>query len=115
MESNGFSKRLIKMVLNKENRESVKDVNLSQLSKKIQIPPATFHQWLSGAFPKRVEHWIKLQEYFNCSLTYLITGITPKHNEIPLEGKIVVSDNGRSLITCNYKIRKNLAITCPFV
>lgn len=113
MKTNNFLPRFVDMILSKENRESLKDVNFSKLAKKIQIPPATFHQWLTGAFPKRIEHWEKLQKYFECDLTYLITGIAGGKKEFPDEGKFIISDSTKKLVECTYKIRKDLGITCP--
>lgn len=110
MKNKEFTERLIKMILMKENRESLKDLNCTRLAKKLQIPVATFHQWLTGAFPKRIEHWIKVREYFDCDLSYLITGIIKDKQAIPLEGKIIISDNNNKVVECHYKVRKGLKL-----
>ncbi len=112
MKNSAFSPRFIDMILSKENRESLKEVNLTQLAKKMQIPPATFHQWLTGAFPKKIEHWEKIQKHFNCDLNHLISGISPEKNEIPKEGKFIISEDKKKLIVCDFKIRKELNLTC---
>ena len=103
MNKNEFSVRFIDMILLKEDRETLKDVNLNRLAKKVQIHPATFHQWLTGAFPKRIEHWKKIQRYFHCDLNYLIAGLTSEKKTIPNEGKIIISDNKKKLLELNYK------------
>lgn len=107
---NEFTDRFIRMILLKENRNSLKDINLTRLSKKIQIPVPTFHQWLTGAFPKRLEHWKKIQKYFNCDLTSLITGTAKEKKAIPNEGKIIVSEKGKKLLQLNFNVMKNSEI-----
>lgn len=104
MKKEEFVDRLIEMILLKDNRESIKDVNQNKLSKKIGVPPATFHQWLTGAFPKRIDHWKKIQKYFNCDLNYLITGIEQDKKTIPNEGVIIVSDDKKKLMELNFNI-----------
>lgn len=99
------------MVLAKENRDSLADLNLTKLAKKIQIPAATFHQWLTGAFPRRIEHWIKVKKYFDCDLNYLIAGVPIDTKTIPHEGRFIISDNGKKLVEYHYKVSKNLKLT----
>lgn len=110
MENNTFSKRLIKIILLKENRISLKDINLSRLSKKIEVPAATFHQWLSGAFPKRIEHWKKLHKYFDCDLNFLITGIPFEKKDIPQKGGIINLDGKKRLLEGRCKVGDNFEI-----
>lgn len=114
MKNKEFTSRLISMILTKENRESLEDINLTRLSERVKIPTATFHQWLTGAFPKRMEHWEKIQNYFDCDLTYLIAGVVGDKQVIPDEGKITISDDKNKLLECSYKIRKGLKLNCPF-
>ena len=110
MKENEFTKRLIEIVLLKENRDSLKDINLTKLAKNIGIPTATFHQWLTGAFPKRIEHWKKLQSYFNCDLNYLISGIAPEKKDIPNDGKIIISDNRKRLLELSFNVMEKSEI-----
>ncbi len=110
MVQNKFAKRLIDMILAKEKRESLNDLNLTKLARKVEIPPATFHQWLNGVFPKRIEHWIKLKKYFNCDLDYLITGVSIDKKAIAHEGRFIISDNGLDVVEWHYKVKKKLTI-----
>lgn len=110
MVNNKFTDRFIEMVLLKEHRESLKDINLTRLAKKMKVPVATFHQWLTGAFPKRNEHWQNIYNYFNCNLTFLITGIAKDNKVVPNEGKIIISTNGENNLECRFEISKNSKI-----
>ena len=110
MGNNTFLKRLTKMVLLKENRVSLKDINLARLSKKIGVPTATFHQWLSGAFPKRIEHWKKLHQYFDCDLNFLITGFASEKKDGHKKGGIITLDGQKRLLEASCKVCDNLEI-----
>lgn len=62
----GFNE-IIKKELLKQNKQQ------KDLAKYIGIPTATVHSWTKGSNPK-VEHLIKIAEFLNVSLDYLLTG-----------------------------------------
>jgi transcriptional regulator with XRE-family HTH domain len=72
---NTFSKRL--NILMKRN-----DLTARAAARVAGVTPSTYHEWLSGSHPRNFEAVLKLAEYFNVSMAYLLVGkIEKKHGE----------------------------------
>jgi transcriptional regulator with XRE-family HTH domain len=66
---------------NLENLLHDKEISVSELSRRTEIPKTNILSWKNGGNPK-IEQLLKLAQYFNVTVDYLLTGKHPDEFDI---------------------------------
>lgn len=68
-------------------------VSVRELSMRTGVPAKTIYHWLSGQIPRKIDHALRVSQYFNLSLEYLFFGIANFDHPLSME-KYLPSRNG---------------------
>ena len=82
-----------------------KNMKPNQVGKQLGISSASFTKWKNGSTPT-VDALIKLSEYFNVSIDYLVYGQSPATLEAqsaPKNDGVFITDKNEKLLIENYR------------
>lgn len=62
-------KKTLRSLLNERN------VKVAEVARATKVPVQSIHNWLSGMSPRNLDHVMKVAEFFNVTMDYLLTGV----------------------------------------
>lgn len=79
-----------------------KGLRPNQIGKELGISSASFTKWKNGTMPN-VEMLIKLADYFNVSLDYLVLGTENSNKKAPENEGLLITDKNECLLIQHYR------------